>query len=240
MINYQYSQVAEQLRTGILSGQLAPGMRLPTERELCTEYGVSRITIRQALSLLEDEQLITRRQGSGTYVRQCPVRRIPLMIDFTGSVRDHAPALSRQLLLERTCTVPDSIADELRAPQDTEILYAERIDRLGSTIIAWDKVYIRKRYATALTPEALQRVDFIEAWRDVQQLELTACRQRVQAVCATAIDTRRLGVEAGAPLLKAIDIYDVSRDKPIGLFVSHYHPEHITIASRFDYGGTQP
>ncbi|NQU39713.1 MAG: GntR family transcriptional regulator [Lentisphaerae bacterium] len=231
----QYNQVADRLRQDILAGRHASGVRLPTERDLCTGYDVSRITIRQALSLLEDEQLIIRRQGSGTYVRQNPTRRIPLMIDYTGSVREHAPTLSRELLATRTVKAPEWIADELRVSQNSELLYAERIDRLSATAVAWDEVYIRRDYANNLTADELARVDFIEAWCEAQQFCPLTCRQRVNAVTVTPIDAQRFGLPVGTPLLKAVDIYDVAQAKPVGLFVSHYHPEYITITSRFNY-----
>ena len=63
----KYKQIAGELRNQILSaGNLKPH-KLPTEWELCQKYGVSRQTVRQALLTLEDEKLITRRQGSGAY-----------------------------------------------------------------------------------------------------------------------------------------------------------------------------
>lgn len=203
------------------------------------QFSVSRITIRQALSLLEDELLISRRQGSGTYVRRNPTHRIPLMIDYTGSVRDHAPTLSREVLLSIDIEVPEWVAEELRVSKNSSIFYAERIDQLGSTAVAWDEVYIRHDYASALTREILARLDFVEAWCETQEFRPEACRQRVDAVSAGPLDEERLGLPPGSPLLKAIDIYDAIRGKPAGLFVSHYHPKHISITSRFDYGRTK-
>ncbi len=231
----QYNQVANRLRQDILAGRYKPGARLPTERVLCMEYAVSRITIRQALTVLEEEQLIVRRQGSGTYVRQNPTRRIPLMIDFTGSVREHAPSLSRKLLTSRTKIAPEWVADELRISHAANVLYAERIDYLGNTAVAWDALYIPAPYAENLTEDSLARVDFVEAWCDAAPFRPIACRQRIEAVKATPTDKKHLGLPAGAPLLKAVDIYDVTKDRPAGLFVSHYHPHYITITSRFHY-----
>jgi DNA-binding GntR family transcriptional regulator len=235
----QYNQVADQLRQDILLGHYAPGVKLPAERDMCSHYDVSRITIRQALALLEDEQLVIRRQGSGTYVCQNPTRRIPLMIDYTGSVRDHAPTLRREVLLSRTLPAPEWVADELHISQGTDIFHAERVDRLDATAVAWDEVYIRQDHADALNFEDLARVDFLEAWSDAQRFRPCACRQRVEAVRASQRDRRTLGLATGGPLLKTVEIYDAARGKPAGLFVSHYHPEHITITSRFDYGGHQ-
>jgi len=65
-----YRQVADVLRDRIEKGLFRPGERIPTEYELCDRFGVSRISIRQALAELVHEGLLHRRQGSGTYV--CP------------------------------------------------------------------------------------------------------------------------------------------------------------------------
>jgi GntR family transcriptional repressor for pyruvate dehydrogenase complex len=64
-------QIAEQIRTGILRGQLPPGHRLPSESDLAAEYEVSRGTIRETMKLLSATQLVeaTRGAGGGTFVR---------------------------------------------------------------------------------------------------------------------------------------------------------------------------
>jgi DNA-binding FadR family transcriptional regulator len=61
--------VTEQLRTQILNGGLAAGSRLPPERELATQFGVNRLTLRAALSRLEALGLITVQHGTGSHVR---------------------------------------------------------------------------------------------------------------------------------------------------------------------------
>lgn len=64
-------QIAEQIRVGILKGQLTPGQRLPSEADLATEYAVSRGTIRETIKLLSAAQLLesSRGAGGGTFVR---------------------------------------------------------------------------------------------------------------------------------------------------------------------------
>lgn len=63
----KYKRIAEELRNQILSAASLKPQKLPTEQELCEKYFVSRQTVRQALLILENEKLITRRQGSGAY-----------------------------------------------------------------------------------------------------------------------------------------------------------------------------
>jgi GntR family transcriptional regulator len=63
-----YVQVADHITARIEAGDLARGARLPAERDLATEYGVSYDTIRRATALLRDRGLIITIVGRGTYV----------------------------------------------------------------------------------------------------------------------------------------------------------------------------
>jgi DNA-binding GntR family transcriptional regulator len=63
-----YVQVADHITARIEAGELAPGARLPAERDLATEYGVAYDTIRRATALLRDRRLIITIVGRGTYV----------------------------------------------------------------------------------------------------------------------------------------------------------------------------
>jgi DNA-binding FadR family transcriptional regulator len=65
-----YRQIAEQLRQLMASGEFALGSRLPAERDLALQLGVSRPSVREALIALEVEGMIEVRTGSGIYVRQ--------------------------------------------------------------------------------------------------------------------------------------------------------------------------
>lgn len=70
-----YRQLAAQLRARIISGELRPGDRLPSERQLQDEYGIERTTIRRALDVLRSEGRVTSRHGAGTFVREQAVLR---------------------------------------------------------------------------------------------------------------------------------------------------------------------
>lgn len=73
----KYSQIADQLRTYIREYN-TKSVKLPTEEELCEKYNVSRQTVRKALSVLYEENLIIKKQGSGTYSKikeSAPVKK---------------------------------------------------------------------------------------------------------------------------------------------------------------------
>src|SRR5678810_1320716 len=68
------TEVAQQeLRQAITGGTFRPGSQLPTEAELCEMLGVSRTVVREALRVLEDDGLVARRHGVGTFVRNHPI-----------------------------------------------------------------------------------------------------------------------------------------------------------------------
>ena len=69
-------EVFDQIKTAILEGKLKPGEKLPTERELMSQLGVSRLPIREALKLLANMGFIETRQGGGSYVRSLLADRV--------------------------------------------------------------------------------------------------------------------------------------------------------------------
>lgn len=75
-----YSQLYDIMKGKITSGEWPEGALLPAEREFCSAYGISRITVRAACSLLEKEGLLERRQGKGTFVKSpekmCPEQMV--------------------------------------------------------------------------------------------------------------------------------------------------------------------
>ncbi len=72
-----YRQIADQLRAAVAKGGLREGEQLPSETQLMEHYGVARMTVRNALRILQDEGLTTAEHGRGVYVRaRPPVRRL--------------------------------------------------------------------------------------------------------------------------------------------------------------------
>jgi GntR family transcriptional regulator len=91
-----YIQVATLLRNRIADGQFRAGQKMPTQEELEQEFGVARVTVRQAVQLLEKEGLVHRQQGRGTFVTpHMPERRwLHLTIDIDSlalSISEHVP-----------------------------------------------------------------------------------------------------------------------------------------------------
>lgn len=68
-----YLQLAELLENKIFNKKYRPGSALPSERELCETYGISRMTVRKAIGVLVDKDILTRIQGKGTFVNRIDI-----------------------------------------------------------------------------------------------------------------------------------------------------------------------
>lgn len=83
-----YSQLVNIIKRNITAGTLAPGDLIPSESELCKTFDISRSTVRQAVSMLEDEGLVIRKQGRGTYVAEPKMsRKTEKLYSFTTEVQ---------------------------------------------------------------------------------------------------------------------------------------------------------
>jgi GntR family transcriptional regulator len=129
-------QIAQELRRSIVLGELAPGARLPSARELAIKYGVTHVTGNQALNLLKNEGLVDARPGRGVFVREPPRRRRvtrdrKVHRDERGYYFDpqakHWVAVEPPVLTRGT--VPDHITPLLRVAAGSEVIIRDR--RMG-------------------------------------------------------------------------------------------------------------
>jgi len=139
-----YSTIAGQAQELIASGRWREGERLPPERELCRRFEVSRATIRQALSELEDRGLITRHQGRGTFV-SVPRTQLPIVGVF--SIRDameaHGMRISTRVLGVRRVEADRGLASDLACMPGEEVIFIERLRIGDGEPMVLDTVHLR-------------------------------------------------------------------------------------------------
>ncbi|MFC0504961.1 GntR family transcriptional regulator [Micromonospora costi] len=122
-----FRQLADLLRDRITSGDLAPGASLPSELRLAQEYGLSRTSVRQAISLLRSEGLVIVQPPRGTFVRSIePTETVTLHKGDTASARMPTPAERKELDIGEG--IPVLVV--FRADGSREVYPADRI-RVG-------------------------------------------------------------------------------------------------------------
>src|SRR5438270_1379667 len=123
----RYHRIAEALRERIRVGELPSGARLDNQRQLAKSFGVTLMTLRQALELLEREHLITRRHGLGTFVAAPPVDYDILQLRrFAGDLSAKGEHVATRLLGTRFAAADRRVAEAPRPAGPPRVLVPER------------------------------------------------------------------------------------------------------------------
>lgn len=122
-----YRQLANRLRQQIVDGKIGAGEALPSERDLCDIMGASRVTVRKAIELLIGEGLLSRRQGSGTYVTP----RIQALGSFLSSFSEDAKARGETTdtiwMMKIIAIASEEEARLLELPEGAEVARLSRV-----------------------------------------------------------------------------------------------------------------
>jgi GntR family transcriptional regulator len=122
-----YAQLANILRTSISQGEYPPGGRLPAEATLAKMHGVSTMTARQAVSVLEEEGLVSRAQGKGTYVRKIGVASCSFSLDAMTNTLADKENLSVRILKAAIKKSPGPEKEVLDLSPDQPVVVVERL-----------------------------------------------------------------------------------------------------------------
>src|SRR5437870_12991986 len=123
----RYHRIAEALRERIRVGELASGARPDNQRQLAKSFGVTLMTLRQALELLEREHLITRRHGLGTFVAAPSVDYDILQLRrFAGDLSAKGEHVATRLLGTRFAAPDHHVADAFGLGSRARVLVVER------------------------------------------------------------------------------------------------------------------
>ena len=155
-----YFLIESFLKNKILSGSLEPGQRLPTEQDMIAQYGVSRITIRSALSHLESEGLIVKRPAKGTFVAENI--QVKKQLIYTGNLSriiadgrkyKTLPLGIKRIKIGETRT-PGNIRQFFDLKNEDDISRVQRVRRLDGIPICYLENFLR--------PEHGDRIDLDE------------------------------------------------------------------------------
>ncbi|MFC4160955.1 GntR family transcriptional regulator [Chitinimonas lacunae] len=206
----RYRQVADELSAAILGGRYPVNSLLPTEKELCRHYAISRHTAREALRLLEIAGLISRRQGAGSLViADTPPDRYN---QFAQSVEDLLQyGNATRFHIERAESIAaDTLAASLLgiAPGTACVrLYGIRRPRHDRRPLAVTEVYLPE-------PEPAARSALLDLGQSIYRLldildlaKLGSVEQNFTAVCADPERATALGMAPGAAALRTVRRY---------------------------------
>jgi GntR family transcriptional regulator len=196
-------QLAALLEREVTSGRWSPGMRLPSEPALCRHYGLSRTTVRQALARLEQEGLISRHKGQGTFVKESRPRSWLLQAS-EGFFHDELVRMGRTvtstvLRLERA-TLPGWASDKLALPAGSEGVMLERVRAVDGLVALYVVNYLPERLADSVLSISDPNESLYERLAREDGITVAGGRRVLEAVQAEDKAAMILGTEPGAAL----------------------------------------
>src|SRR5574339_261356 len=118
----------QELRQAIIGGTFRPGSQLPTKAELCEMLGVSRTVVREALRVLEDDGLVARRHGVGTFVRNHPIlKNLNFNFGITEMIESAGLQSGTSHLAIQSESADQEKAEQLRVDPGTPLITVERV-----------------------------------------------------------------------------------------------------------------
>lgn len=233
-----FSNIARHLMEGITSKHFAVGALLPTELELCKQYGTSRHTVRAALTELQQLGLVVRRKNVGTRVVSAKPRPSfrPSLASLDDLVQFGEEHLRVVQAIEQE-TAKGELAKELGCAEGTPWLRISSLRMVGDQSalpIGWTDVYIDARYTdieklVGKSPDALISSLIEERYgRQIAEIQ-----QDVRAfVIADGPLARKLQVEPGSSALKIVRSYFDTEGEVFEVSVSVHPADRFSVSMR--------
>jgi GntR family transcriptional regulator len=216
--------------------EMAVNDALPSERDLMSAYGVSRMTVRKALDQLVDDGLIYRVQGSGTYV--APPETITKSLRLTSFSEDirarHMVPGSRLLSSETTRA---DVAQALSLVPGTPVLHLERLRTADGSPMCLENVWLPADLASDLAAGVGDSLYQTLLERGVQP---HSADQHIRATVVAEREADLLGVPAYSPALLVTRVTFERGGKPIERAVSLYRADRYDFRMTVTRGGGHP
>lgn len=197
-----YYQLSTILREQILDGTFAVGDQMPTEAELVAEYRISRITVRQALKSLEQEDLIRREAGRGTFVIGLPRSPEPVSMDASrDELRTTECETTVRLVDLRTVAATRQDARLLEVDLGAPVVRCGRLRYFQGEPMSYTVNRFPKAVADRFETEDWETGSMMRATQNRLGLHLAVDDETVRATLADASVARLLKIRIGAPLL---------------------------------------
>ncbi len=196
-------QLKTKLYEKINSGEWPEGYKIPSESELCAEYGISRTTVRAVLNEMVLGGMLVRRQGKGSFVSK-PAVEIALTSTYSIAADLKSQGRSSEFILlsfRRIEPYPSSV--ELFQMAPTEVLFEIiRLRTIEEKIFAWEKEMVPEKHMPAATAETIDKNGLYPTIRAQSGLVPRESEERIEAVICPEPICREMKLPPNSAVMK--------------------------------------
>ncbi|MGD9212457.1 MAG: GntR family transcriptional regulator [Desulfobacteraceae bacterium] len=199
-----YEQLRLLLQDKILLGDYPVGTLLPTEKELCEEYGISRITARKSLEELTRIGLIERVQGKGTIVSDHkPVASTPQIRGHKRTMEEFGYRGGGEILSHKLIKPNTNLLKLFELPEDSPQKFRlfRRLRYLNDDPVVLMNSFVREEIGEKLLTYELKDASFFSLFEEITKRVVVDCKARISATLASPEVANILNTKVGDPLI---------------------------------------
>ena len=197
-----YAQIKDILRARILDGSYQPHQQMPSESDMMATFNVSRITVRQALNDLQNEGLIFRIHGKGTFVSKPKAfQDLGRLQGFGEAMRQMGYETFARVLSIKSVLPSPQVAERLQLPKRARVTELQRVRFLNREPISLDITYVPLAIGNRLAKEDLAARDVFVILENDYGLALGHAELQIGSTLADDTLAAQLKVEEGSPVL---------------------------------------
>jgi GntR family transcriptional regulator len=226
-----YQQIKQLLVGQITAGTLPPHSRLPSERELVERLGVSRITVRQALGELVQQDFLYTTPSKGFYVAepQHPFELNALM-SFTSIAQERDKKPSNRVLKAEVVAASPALSQKLLVVQGAEVIHLVRLRLLDRVPVIFAQSWLPHARCPDLLRLDLEHISLFGVLRERYGLALTRAHTTVSARLATAREKSLLNLEGDGVVLTMEQTTFTGDDRVAEVSNQVVHPQRFPLS----------
>lgn len=198
-----YAQLIDIIVEKISSGEWKEFDKLPSERELCDMYDISRTTIRQAMIELENEGYIYKEHGKGSFVSpRTYTQSLVTFYSFTEEMKKLGKKPTAQMLSFEIIPAPNKVAKELGLGEAEDVYAFTRLRLADDEPIMYETSYLPYYQFPNLTEKELEMNSMYSIFRSKYNITITNANERFKAVGVGPVEAPYLMEKEGTPALR--------------------------------------
>lgn len=227
-----YVQVQNQLEDSIKHGEWKPGEKLPGEHQLCEMFNVSRTVIRQALDQLEQEAIIYKEKGKGSFVAQPTIKKrfVQNLIGFYEDMAEQGYTPFSKVLELKVIQASNRVAGKLEIEANSDVIYLERLRFINDEPITLTRTYLPYDLCPQVLSADFGYTSLYALLENDCGLSIARGTRIIEAVATNEYESHHMQIAVGSPLILIRSISYLADGTPL----EYYEALHRGDKSRFE------
>jgi GntR family transcriptional regulator len=232
-----YEQIKEYILYKISTGELTPHDRVPSERGLSEQFGVSRLTAGKAIKELVLEGKLYTQVGKGTFVSDEPINQtLDMLTSFSEDIEKRGQQPGSRLIDAKLIPATGKLAQALQVPVGATLVMLKRVRLANQQPVALEISHLVASYC----PQILERFDFereslYHILRTHYNVRLVYADQELGSRLATDEEVQRLAMELHSPILSMVRVTYIEDQHPIEYVESAYRGDRYKFRARLKH-----